>query len=224
MTPPCWHLRTLDDVPAGDDWLAPAELAALGDRQVPKRRAEWRLGRFAAKEALAARLGVGFDRITVLAAPDGAPEPYVDSRPVESTLSISHRGGWGLAVVGDGGVGVGGDLELVEARSDAFLREWFSDGEQRQVFGSSDRDRLGALLWSAKEATAKVLREGLRLDVRNAVVALRAHEGAEGGWRQFRVDWATEARSVQGWWRVDDSLVVAIAAAQPTGPPVRLSI
>lgn len=220
--PPVWHLRTLADVPAGDDWLSADELAELGRGQrVPKRRADWRLGRFTAKEVVAADLGVDVARVTVAAAADGAPEAHVDGHPAPVTLSISHRGQWGLAVVGAAGVPVGGDLEIVEPRSDAFVREWFAPVEQRRILGAADRDRLGALVWSAKESAAKVLREGLRIDVRNAVVTLSPADGQDG-WQPFRVDCTTEGQCIDGWWQVVDTLVITVASAVPTCPPVRL--
>ena len=52
-----WLTRELAEVPPGEDWLSARERRALSRLSVPKRRAEWRLGRWAAKAAVAACLG-----------------------------------------------------------------------------------------------------------------------------------------------------------------------
>ncbi len=46
------------EVPAGDGWLAESEKRQLGPGATPARRADWRLGRWTAKRALAAWLGL----------------------------------------------------------------------------------------------------------------------------------------------------------------------
>jgi 4'-phosphopantetheinyl transferase len=89
---------------------------------------------------------------------------------------------------------VGCDLALVEPRSDAFVRAWLAPAEQAAP--ADERSRLANPLWTAKEASAKVRREGLRLDVRQAA----ARTGAPGtGWRPLAVEWAGGER-MTGWW------------------------
>jgi 4'-phosphopantetheinyl transferase len=46
---------------------------------------------------------------------------------------------------------IGCDLELVEPRSRAFVREWFGAPEQMLLwtFDGPDRDRVANLLWTA---------------------------------------------------------------------------
>ena len=133
----------------------------------------------------------------------------------------------GLAAVGDDVV-VGGDLELIEPRSPAFVREWFGAREQEAIAAARDTDRhheLTCLLWSVKEASAKVLREGLRLDPRSASVMLANDPiaaGAGGRWRRSTVEWPTEGRVVAGWWRIHDTMVCALAADRPAGTPTEL--
>src|SRR5512133_1913220 len=58
MTSPGWLTRSFADVPADDGWLAPGETEVLAGLRVEKRRADWRLGRFAAKAGVAVWLGV----------------------------------------------------------------------------------------------------------------------------------------------------------------------
>ena len=109
-----------------------------------------------------------------MASDDGAPEAFVDGERAGAALSLSHRNGRALAVVADVGVAIGCDLEAVEPRSGAFVRTWLAPAERASVLaaGRAGRARLANLLWTAKEAAAKARREGLRLDVRQAIVSL----------------------------------------------------
>jgi len=54
---PRYLLAEAAEVPADDTWLAPSEEAFQRRLHIPHRRADWRLGRWAAKRALAAWLG-----------------------------------------------------------------------------------------------------------------------------------------------------------------------
>lgn len=226
-----WLQRCDQDVPADDSWLSPRELAVQSHLVVPPRRVAWRLGRWTAKAAVAAVLEVHPSRVSVVAAADGAPEPYLDDMPCSLSLSISHRGGLGFAAIGVDAI-VGADLEVIEPRSDAFIREWFGDGEQRLIAEAREASRpdplsclLPCLLWSAKEATAKVLREGLRLDPRGAVVSLGYDpdlDEATRRWQRFAVDWGGQGPSVAGWWCTDGSFARTIAATPECARPKSL--
>jgi 4'-phosphopantetheinyl transferase EntD len=98
-----------------------------------KRRADWRLGRFASKAAVAIWLGVPPGRVELAAAPDGAPEAWLDGRRAPASLSLSHRAGRALAVVGPSGHALGCVLELVEPRSRAFLNDCPAPSERGLV-------------------------------------------------------------------------------------------
>jgi 4'-phosphopantetheinyl transferase len=215
MTPVHWRLAGLDEVPAGDQWLTPAEQRDQLRFTVPKRRADWRLGRWVAKATLTRALGLEPGRVSVVAAHDGAPEPLLDGEPVAGlSLSISHRAGVGLAVVCSGAV-VGGDLEIAEPRSEAFVQEWFGATDQDLVHSIGHREHALALLWSAKEASAKVLRDGLRLDPRDASVSVDLaglpFTASQAGWRRSTVVWASTGRRIEGWWRIDGDRVLTLA-------------
>lgn len=222
MTGPGWLSRSAADVAAGDAWLGPRERAALGALTVERRRADWRLGRWTAKAAVAALLAIDAGRVEVVAAADGAPEAWVDGARTEVSVSLSHRGGRALAVVARAPVVVGCDLEVVEPRSAAFVREWLTEGEQARVraAGADDGGRVANLAWTAKEAAAKVRREGLRLDVRHAE-AMPGDAAAVDGWRPLEVVWREGPRTA-GWWREEPGWVMTIAAEPPAGPPVLL--
>jgi 4'-phosphopantetheinyl transferase len=215
-----WLTRSQADIPARDDWLGARERRALAALHVPKRRDDWRLGRWTAKAALAAWLGVPPGRIEVLAAEDGAPEAWLDGVRAPVTLSLSHRAGVSVAVVAGQPAVVGCDIELLEPRSPAFVGDWLAPEEQ--ALAADDPTLVANLVWTAKEAAAKVRREGLRLDVRSAVTRL-GDGPAVGGWRPLSVDWVREARApTRGWWRSEDGFVLTVAAAPDAPAPERL--
>jgi 4'-phosphopantetheinyl transferase len=220
ISAPGWLSLRAADVPAGEDWLGGHERLVLSGLRMERRRADWRLGRWTAKVAIGAWLSVSPDRIEVLAAPDGAPEAWVDGERATVSISISHRAGRGMAAIADAPWVAGCDLELIEPRSGAFVRQWLAPEEQRLVstFGEAERALLVNLIWTAKEAGAKVRREGLRLDVSRAVVTLTA-TGAHGPgdrwgadqWRELRVDWGDGLSPTAGWWRAEPAWVMVVA-------------
>jgi len=231
---PCWVHASAAAVPAGDDWLGPREREVLGGLHVPKRRDDWRLGRFVAKHAVAARAELPWTDIEVLAAPDGAPEAWHGTCRVPWMLSFSHRAGWGGVAVVPAPTKVGCDLELIEPRSDVFVSEWLAPSEQALVHTAADpaaRALMANLVWTGKEAAAKVLRQGLRLEVRQAEVSLP--EGADeeaaaglssrGSWRPIVVHCRNERIRYEGWWWVGDGLVLTVLTdPASTDPPQRL--
>ena len=213
-----WYHARAGEVPADDEWLTDHERAVMAGLAVAKRRADWRLGRWTAKTLAASVLGVPPHHVEVRAADDGAPDAFVDGGRAELSLSLSHRDGVAVAAVAPLPVRVGIDLESLEARSDAFVREWLSAEERAALPNEGDaRDLRVLCCWTGKEASAKVLREGLRLDVRQATVvaALPA-----AGWAPMTVTWRTEGIVHRGWWRKDDAAVIAVVTDPPTGPPV----
>lgn len=217
--PPRWRFVSQGDVPPGDAWLTPAELEVDRGFVRPWRRDDWRLGRWALKGLVADLAGVDRARVSVLAAPDGAPEASVDGTPTGWSVSLSHRAGSAVALVAARGP-AGIDLEVLEARSDAFVQDWLHEDEQAAVRASADRELAVVLRWSAKEAAAKARREGLRLDVRHAVVQ---PDGAAAGhherWQPLAVCWRAENREDQGWWRQWDRYVVVAVTDPELGPP-----
>jgi 4'-phosphopantetheinyl transferase len=224
MAAPGWLSRCLADVPGGEAWLGSAERRVLAGLPTERRRGDWVLGRWTAKTAVGAWLSAPRDRVEILAAADGAPEPWLDGQRAPVSVSISHRAGRSLAVVADAPDVVGCDLELVEARSSAFVREWLAPAEHGLLaaHGEAQRARLVSLVWTAKEAAAKVRREGLRLDVRHAVVAPSDTDAPDGAWRALRVDWGDRPEATAGWWRAEPGWVMAIMGEPVPGRPEEL--
>ncbi|HSD65360.1 MAG TPA: hypothetical protein VLF95_01595, partial [Vicinamibacteria bacterium] len=103
-----WLSQGMADVPADDAWLAPREAAWVGRMRFPKRRSEFRLGRWTAKRALALCLGRGdsaaeLRAIEIDRAPDGAPAPLVDGRPADAYVTMTDRADQAVCLVGPPG-------------------------------------------------------------------------------------------------------------------------
>jgi 4'-phosphopantetheinyl transferase len=228
-----WFEQSQADVPVPYDWLGPWESSHLSGLGVPKRRADWRLGRWTAKYAVAHYLGLSHDAATLATieirpAASGAPEVFRDDVPANLSISLSHSGGVGACAVGPWGAIFGCDLELVEARTDAFIDDYFTPEEQRLIREdlAVDHSALTTLIWSAKESALKALRTGLRSDTRCVSVTLRDNlrgirisdepnaignlslgiTAPIGTWRSLDVSYnATEI--FHGWWLCRDQLI-----------------
>jgi 4'-phosphopantetheinyl transferase len=226
-----WLEQTEAHLPTVDDWLSANEQALLNTMRFAKRRSDWRLGRWTAKNALALYflyLKLPADpqvlaSIEIRSASTGAPEAYFGNQPAATTISLSHRAGIAACAIAMPGVELGCDLEMVEPRSDAFVADYFTTAEQSFIAQASvaDRPRLTAMLWSAKESTLKALHEGLRLDTRSVIVSPGDAVFDLHGWSAMQVHHA-DHRTFCGWWQHADGLVRTVVAAPPPSPPIRL--
>lgn len=220
---PGWLSQGLADAPAGDGWLSPREAAWVARMRFPKRRSEFRLGRWTAKNALALHLGRDrseeeLRRIEIDRAPDGAPLPVVDGRPADAHVTMSDRADQAVCVVGPPGIALGCDLELVEPRSEAFVSDFLTPAEQRLVAEAGERrDLLANLVWCGKEAALKVLRTGLRRDTRSVEVSFPGG-GTVEDWAPMSVR-AVEGAAFPGWWRRFGAFVLTVAADEALPPP-----
>jgi 4'-phosphopantetheinyl transferase len=218
-----WLSQGMADPPSGDGWLSAREAAWIGRMRFPKRRAEFRLGRWTAKTALALYLGRGrtpeeLRAIEIDRAPDGAPHPLVEGRPAEVSLTMTDRADQAVCLVGPPGTALGCDLELVEPRSDAFLADFLTPAEQRLVAeAGAERDLVANLVWCGKESALKVLRTGLRRDTRSVEVSFPEGDRRDG-WAPMSVR-AAEGAIFPGWWQRFGAFVLTVAAAEPFAPP-----
>ena len=213
-----WRLLSVSALPEGDDWLGPEEQKVSAGFRFPKRRSEWKLGRFVAKRAVASFAGIDdLVRIQIIGAEDGAPEAFIDGQRIDSGISISHREKLAACVISQGRR-VGCDLEAVEPRSSRFVNDFFTERERRAVETMADahRDRHVALTWSAKESALKVLRVGLRRDTRSVEVEIDDVEAVETGWHPLLATVSPEGRTFRGWWRQEDEVVLTILGDEET--------
>jgi 4'-phosphopantetheinyl transferase len=210
-----------DEVPTGGRWLGPWEAARAATLRVPERRDDWLLGRWVAKRAVLAALHRDAPAsIEVRAADDGAPEVLLDGRPAPMSISLSHREGVAVAVVAGRDVRIGVDLEVVEPRTDAFVRDYLTQAERAFVLADrEERDLRTALVWATKEAALKLTRTGLRVDTRS-VEARPALDPGPGGWS--RTTATTDGQTFRGRWVRRGDMVVVVVGDPAVGVPVDL--
>lgn len=230
-----WLEQSAGDVRPDDVWLTNYERCVLNTLRFPKRRADWRLGRWTAKCAISLYANFqyrleAFQKIEIRAASSGAPVAYIGDRLSSLTISISHRGDTAICGVGDHELEMGCDLELIETRSAAFLADYFTPQEQEQFANTSfvKMPLLSAILWSAKESTLKAVRTGLRLDTRCVGVDPLADAVATRGWLPLRIRY-TGYRSVgerlfEGWWQPVGSTVRTFVADRLPNPPMCIAV
>ena len=243
-----WLEQTQADVPEEDAWLSANEREFLRTLRFPKRRSDWLMGRWTAKNAVALLLDLPTDpevlkTIEIRAATSGAPEVFVGNDPAAVTISLSHRAGVCVCAITAANALVGCDLEKIEPRSDAFASDYFTAAEQAFIAQqAADRWRLLALLWSAKESVLKALREGLRLDTRRVMVNLAGFSEGQGAdsesvhhenpvvqssfedssWSPLLV--THNGQIFHGWWSQTGAFVRTLVAAPRPDLPVRLSL
>ena len=245
-----WLEQSVADVPGPPAWLSTKEATRLGSFRFAKRHADWQLGRWTAKLALAthwkltAQPDILAD-IEIHSAPSGAPEVFFESEPADVSISLTHRDGRAMCAIGPADTALGCDLEIIEARSDGFIADYLSADEQALVarVSPSERPLLVTLLWSAKESALKALRTGLRLDTRCITVELHdsvqpAEEGpspknASFNSRLIMGDrcWSTlqvldpQGEIFHGWWQVDSAnLLRTLVASPPPNQPILLNV
>ena len=217
-----WLARGEDQLPGGADWLSAAERSRADALRHTKRRTDFLLGRWTLKIAVAKVLGWPDDpgvlaRIEGRTAPTGAPRLYVDGQPADRGVSLSDRAGCAVCLVAARAVAVGCDVEIIEPRSDAFVRDYLTQAEQRLAGAAGPaRDMAANLVWSAKESALKVLGTGLRRDTRSVEVAVAELSPPQRTWSALRVRTA-EGEIFPGWWRRSGPFLVT--ACWPGGGP-----
>lgn len=219
-----WLEQTEADLPTGNDWLSSDESRQLGHLRFAKRRADWRLGRWTAKRAMALCLGISdsleaLAKIQICVAPSGAPDAVVDSQLARQfaisaarKISISHSCGRAVCAVSLSGAALGCDLEQVAPRSEAFVADYFTVEEQALVTDSSPAGRasVSTLIWSAKESALKALQAGLRLDTRSLIVSIN---DSSGDWHPLQVRKGDDGQIFVGWWQEGNGFVRTLVSS-----------
>ena len=228
---PTWYSQGEPHLPLGLTWLSPAERAHHDRMRYSKRRVEFLVARWTAKQAVVLAQGrppdeVPWETVEIGHAPDGAPIPHIDGQPWDRRLSMTDRAGWAVTVVSPDRTEVGCDLELVEPRTPAFVADWFTPTEQQYVAAAHEDDERSLranLVWSAKESALKVLRTGLRRDTRSVEVwcaeQRREDDDGRATWSPLTVT-AVEGRTFPGWWCRFGDFILTFAAADAMPAPV----
>jgi 4'-phosphopantetheinyl transferase len=222
-----WFEQNEADVPPDNQWLSEKELLRLAAMPIAKRRADWRLGRWTVKQAVAAvlNLPIALANIEIRPTPSGAPEVFLNNHPADIAISLSHRDGTALCTAAPLGTIFGCDLELIEPRSDAFVADYFTVDEKALIGQASvlERRLLLTLIWSGKESALKALRVGLRLNttcMSVRPVGWLQPSKREQEWHQLQVCYSA-GQVFGGWWRVQNNLVRTVVSDPPLSAPRR---
>ena len=225
-----WLCQSQQDLPADNHWMAVVERERFSEFRFEKRRSDWRLGRWTAKRAIAAYLGIDaldatLARIVIANNADGAPQANYSGEWDGSAISLSHSHGVALCAVAAATVELGCDLELIEQRGPGFLADYFTSGEQSMVeaAGRDQQTRLITALWSAKESALKALGTGLRRDTRDVEVCSMARDSTRG-WSPLTMLIMPEGRRLQGWWRRGNNHILTLVAHPAAAEPASCSL
>jgi 4'-phosphopantetheinyl transferase len=222
--------------PEPREFLSPAELGKFSAFRFPKRRDEWLLGRWTAKllaHSLPTFQRTSLDQIEIGNTPQGAPFIQLQDGSLPPVcLTISHSGHLAVcALTVDQGLHVGADLEKIEPRSEAFIRDYFTPAECRLVetVPIETRAEVVTLIWSAIESMLKALGVGLRWDTRSVEVRELGgilHGREQDGWQEIQVGEQKPAeRTWSSWWQRRDTFILTLAgfaATQAEIQPVQL--
>jgi 4'-phosphopantetheinyl transferase len=213
-------------VPDEQHWLSRQEIYVLSGFKLPKRRQDWLLGRWTAKSTLNLLAQPHSYRLQdwrITAAPDGAPGVWLNGKPVDLCISLSHSAGMAFCAVAASSQRMGCDIEKIEVRSRSFEETFFtaSELELLERYPADERARLVTLVWSAKESVLKALRTGLRSDTRRIrIVSIETGDACR--WRPFKAQDSRNGDTFDGWWQVKNSMLYTVASDDCTGEPVGL--
>jgi 4'-phosphopantetheinyl transferase len=222
-----WLTQSLSDIPQDASWLSQAELAVLAGFRFTKRRDDWKLGRWTAKQAVCRYMlkdSPILSDLEIRAAEDGAPEAFMRGEPAGVSISISHSRQKSLCVLGPLGFEVGCDLEWIEPREERFAGDYFRAEEisTLQQFPAEEA-LLVNLIWSAKETVLKILRKGLTRDTRSVSIQ-PSFQGPEDSWKIWFGRCLESSRSFYGWWRNREGFIYTAASDQVTSAPEQLLV
>lgn len=183
-------LVIIDGNAAAEDVLTDDERDEFDRLRFEKKRVERLHGRLAAKEAVISLLKTptcefGFEDLEIFNRPGGAPFLKTDGRERKDiSVSISHSNEVAVAAASDAAlVGLGIDVEIVEARGDPFLRTAFTEEERKRWEVSSKE--VATELYTLKEAVSKALGVGFAVNTHDIEVlggegeAVRLHGEAK---------------------------------------------
>ena len=222
-----WLSQNLVDVPEGDDWLSDQERITLVGLRFAKRRNDWLLGRWTVKQAIRSYLqkDLSLSSLEIRVADNGAPEAFRDNQPGIVSISISHSNNRSLCAVGPPDHAIGCDLEQLEIREESIVADYFTPEEISlcQSTLESEKTLTINLIWSAKESSLKILREGLRRDTRSIRIDpdFKRQESDWSRWTGYCLETST---IFYGWWRNREGFVYTLGSRNPTFSPKQIML
>ncbi|KAA3609762.1 MAG: 4'-phosphopantetheinyl transferase superfamily protein [Calditrichaeota bacterium] len=218
------QIQKLADCPGDNNWFGEQEKAVLDNLRFTKRRSDWRLGRWTAKQVIFSFLKSegshkdNLSEIEILADPDGAPQVYLQNKKAPFSISISHSHGVAMSVLNPAKIPIGCDIEFIEEREENFVADYFTEQEMVWVKNSeaSIKPVVCNLIWSAKESTLKVLKEGLRLDTKTVNI-LETKLGNTEEWQPIEIQF-NETNEFFGQWKIMNGFILTIVAERNVIP------
>ncbi len=151
------NIVEISKVPPAQDFLTKREMETYKTFKVEKRKKEWLGGRYALKTLACDFFSFDIKSMEVANLPSGQPillAPGGNKLPV----SITHSGPYAAAAIALTGPAIGLDIEVIEQRSSAWVKQCF---DKREI--SSKSAPFLTELWAKKEAVLKFLGVGLKL-------------------------------------------------------------
>jgi 4'-phosphopantetheinyl transferase len=245
-----WLLQSLDDCPGliqgqpSEGLLNPQEQQRFHGFIVEKRRRDWLLGRWTAKQLVQRYLAHTSGRTVALAdlyignqedgspfVVDGSSKMWDDAMAhLPVSLAISHSHGYAFCALcaeqeflegSQQCFVLGCDLEFIEPREASFVADFFT-GEEVKAITSAEpqsKDILVTATWSAKEAVLKAIRTGLRIDTRRITCRFGAAAQAPVNWEPFDVLLEEQLAGAypgvwSAWWQIHEAFVLTLALRQ----------
>lgn len=214
-----WLVQSTEMMPNHAEWLNSAEQMRYNALKTDKRRRDWLLGRWTAKQLIADTTGpLPLHEIEIANRDTGEPTFTVQGNAGMGQLTISHSHGHAFcALLCDDCAALGADMELIEPRRPVFVADYFTDAEKERVAAVAPESQPAVItaVWSAKEAALKAAHTGLSVDTRS-VSCLIGPDGLHSAeWRSFTIDIdrrrLPDAPALRGWWRTLDPFVLTIA-------------
>lgn len=147
----------LDKIPPAEEFLTKRELETYKAFKIDKRKTEWLGGRYALKTLACDFFNFDIHSMEVKNLASGKPVLLVPGG-TKLPVSITHSGPYAAAAIALTGQAIGLDIEAIEQRSPAWVKQCFDD---REVFSKSAP--FLTELWAKKEAVLKFLGVGLKL-------------------------------------------------------------
>ncbi|MBQ4493974.1 MAG: 4'-phosphopantetheinyl transferase superfamily protein [Elusimicrobiaceae bacterium] len=201
------NIVELNKVPLAEDFLTKRELGIYKTFKIDKRKKEWLGGRYALKKLACDFFNFDIKHMEVNNLPSGQPVLLVPGG-TKLPVSITHSGAYAAAAIALTGQAIGLDIEVIEQRSPAWIKQCFEESEI-----SSKSAPFLTELWAKKEAVLKFLGVGLKLsctDINFVFGKLEFKGKALDMWaRQGSPNITLQVQNLQGSYKL------AIASEEP---------
>ncbi len=151
------NIVEISKVPPAEDFLTKRELETYKTFKIEKRKKEWLGGRYALKTLACDFFNFDIKYMEVNNLPSGQPVLLVPGG-TKLPVSITHSGPYAAAAIALTGQAIGIDIEVIEQRSSAWVKQCF---DKKEI--SSKSAPFLTELWAKKEAVLKFLGVGLKL-------------------------------------------------------------